>query len=142
MKAIDYSVSLLQTRVFDRLPKGAMITSMKLDLLQILKNILVDSVRHTAARWTERLYATATQNREKWLRETRLLEEKCVKLRADVRWVGAKPSKFFNIVPREVVQIIDEYDKSVLHLTTTDIEIYTHVCRCMLEAALFPGITD
>ena len=57
-------------------------------------------------------------------------------------WVGAKPSKFFNIVTREVVQIIDEYDKSVLHLTTTDIEIYTHVCRCMLEAALFPGITD
>jgi len=41
------------------------------------------------------------------------------------------------------VQIIDEYDKNnVLHLTIADIEIHKHVCRCMLEAALFPGITD
>jgi hypothetical protein len=89
------------------------------------------------------LYAAATQSREKWLRETLLLEEECVKLRADFRWVGSKPSKFFNSVPREVVQIIEEYDKTnVLHLTTADIEIHKHVCRCMLEAALFPGITD
>jgi len=41
------------------------------------------------------------------------------------------------------VQITDEYDKNnVLHLTTFDVEIHKHVCRCMLEAALFPGIKD
>jgi hypothetical protein len=115
---------------------------MKLDLLQILQNTLVDSVRQTAARWTERLYAAATQNREIWLRETRLLEEESVKLRADFRWVGLKPRKFFNNVPREDVQIIDEYDTNKVHITTSDVEIHKHVCRCMLEAALFPGITD
>ena len=120
-----------------------MITSMKLDLFQVLKNNLVDPVRQTAARWTTRLYAAATQNREKWLRETRLLEEECIKLHADFRWVGSKPSKFINSVPREVVQIIDEYDKNnVLHLTTADTGIHKHVCLCMLEAALFPGIMD
>ena len=53
---------LLQNRVFDRLPKGAMITSVKLDLLQILANTLVDSVRQTAARWTERLRKMASRD--------------------------------------------------------------------------------
>jgi hypothetical protein len=105
---------------------------MKLDLLQILKNTLVDLLRQTAARWTEGLYAAATQNREKWLRETRLLVEECVKLRAGFRSVVSKPSKFINSVPREVVQIIDEYDKNnVIHLTAADIEIHKHVSRCM-----------
>ena len=110
-----------------------MITSMKLDLFQVLKNNLVDPVRQTAARWTTRLYAAATQNREKWLRETRLLEEECVKLHADFRWVGSKPSKFINSVPREVVQIIDEYDKKKMPfilLLSTQESTSTSVFAC------------
>jgi hypothetical protein len=46
----------LQTRVFDGLPKGAMNLSVKLDVLQILENTHVDSLREIAASWTERLY--------------------------------------------------------------------------------------
>jgi hypothetical protein len=53
-----------------------------------------------------------------------------------------KTQKILYNVPREDVQIIDEYDKNNVHLTTLDVEIHKHVCRCMLEAALFPGITD
>jgi hypothetical protein len=121
-----------------------MITPMKWDLLQTLEDSLLDSVRLTAAGWTERLYWAATQSREKWLRETQLLEEECGKFRKDFLWLASKPSEFTNRVAREIVQIIDEYDKnSGLHLSTSaDREIHKHVCRCMLEAALFPRITD
>lgn len=57
--------------------------------------------------------------------------------------MGSEPSEFINRVPRAVVQISDEYDKiNVPNITTADIEIHKHAYRCMLEATLFPGITD
>ncbi|GFG34592.1 hypothetical protein Cfor_01923 [Coptotermes formosanus] len=121
-----------------------MITPMKWDLLQALEDTLIDFVRQTAARWTERLYWAVSLSRKKWLRETQLLEEECGKFRADFLWLGSKPSEFINRAAKEVVQIIDKYDRNNgLHLTTTaDKEIHKHICRCMLEAALFPTITD
>lgn len=121
-----------------------MATRMKWDLLEMFEDNVIDSVRQWAASRFDRLHWAANHSREKWLQETQLLEENCEKFREDLLWLGSHPNKLINRVVKEVMQIVNTYDRNNdSYLTTTaDREIHHHVCRYMLEAVLLPGMTD